>query len=64
MPKQNKNNFFFLVYLTGLSIIGFLATDMYLPAFEQMRVDLDTTKSSISATLSLFLAGYAIAQLL
>ena len=64
MPKQNKNNFFFLVYLTGLSIIGFLATDMYLPAFEQMRVDLDTTKSSISATLSLFLAGYAIAQLM
>ncbi|WP_158963571.1 purine nucleoside transporter PunC [Myroides fluvii] len=64
MPKQNKNNFLFLVYLTGLSIIGFLATDMYLPAFEQMRVDLDTTKSNISATLSLFLAGYAIAQLL
>lgn len=64
MPKQNKNNFFFLVYLAGLSIIGFLATDMYLPAFEQMRVDLATTKSSISATLSLFLAGYAIAQLI
>ncbi|MDM1044608.1 Bcr/CflA family multidrug efflux MFS transporter [Myroides sp. 1354] len=63
MP-QNKNNFFFLVYLTGLSIIGFLATDMYLPAFEQMRIDLDTTKSNISATLSLFLAGYAIAQLI
>jgi Bcr/CflA subfamily drug resistance transporter len=64
MPQNNKNSFFFLVYLAGLSIIGFLATDMYLPAFEQMRVDLDTTKSSISATLSLFLAGYAIAQLL
>lgn len=64
MPQQNKNNFFFLVYLAGLSIIGFLATDMYLPAFDIMRTDLDTTKSSISATLSLFLAGYAIAQLL
>jgi len=64
MPKQNKNSFFFLVYLAGLSIIGFLATDMYLPAFDKMRIDLDTTKSSISATLSLFLAGYAIAQLM
>ena len=64
MPKQNKNSFFFLVYLAGLSIIGFLATDMYLPAFETMRVDLQTTKSSISSTLSLFLAGYAIAQLM
>ena len=64
MPQQHKNSFFFLVYLVGLSIIGFLATDMYLPAFDKMRIDLDTTKSNISATLSLFLAGYAIAQLM
>ncbi|MNK17046.1 Inner membrane transport protein YdhC [compost metagenome] len=47
----------FYFFLTGLSIIGFLATDMYLPAFDKLRTDLDTTKSSISATLSLFLAG-------
>ncbi|MDR0228871.1 MAG: Bcr/CflA family multidrug efflux MFS transporter [Flavobacteriaceae bacterium] len=59
-----KNKYSFLIYLTGLSIIGFLATDMYLPAFDKMRLDLNTTKSNISATLSLFLAGYAIAQLL
>lgn len=64
MSQKNKNNLPFLIYLTGLSIIGFLATDMYLPAFEKMRLDLNTTKSNISATLSLFLAGYAIAQLL
>ncbi|MFM9402493.1 purine nucleoside transporter PunC [Myroides odoratimimus] len=64
MPQQHKNSFFFLVYLVGLSIIGFLATDMYLPAFDKMRIDFDTTKSNISATLSLFLAGYAIAQLM
>lgn len=37
---------------------------MYLPAFDKMRIDLRTSKSSITATLSLFLAGYAIAQLL
>lgn len=61
-PK--KNSFLFFLYLVGLSIIGFLATDMYLPAFDKMRVDLGTSKSSISATLSLFLAGYGIAQLL
>lgn len=64
MPNNKKNSFLFFIYLTGLSIIGFLATDMYLPAFDKMRIDLDTTKSSISATLSLFLAGYCIAQLL
>ncbi|MDR2223744.1 MAG: Bcr/CflA family multidrug efflux MFS transporter [Flavobacteriaceae bacterium] len=63
MDKAN-NKYSFLIYLTGLSIIGFLATDMYLPAFDQMRIDLNTSKSNISATLSLFLAGYAIAQLI
>ncbi|MCX2454263.1 purine nucleoside transporter PunC [Pedobacter sp. PLR] len=61
-PK--KNSFLFFLYLVGLSIIGFLATDMYLPAFDKMRLDLGTSKSNISATLSLFLAGYGIAQLL
>lgn len=61
---NKKNSFLFFIYLVGLSIIGFLATDMYLPAFDKMRIDLDTSKSSISGTLSLFLAGYGIAQLL
>lgn len=61
---NNKNSFLFFIYLAGLSIIGFLATDMYLPAFDKMRIDLGTSKSSISGTLSLFLAGYGIAQLL
>jgi Bcr/CflA subfamily drug resistance transporter len=64
MSKNKKNSFLFFVYLTGLSIIGFLATDMYLPAFDKMRIDLNASKGSISATMSLFLAGYAIAQLL
>lgn len=62
--NPNKNNFMFLVYLTGLSIVGFLATDMYLPAFDKMRLDLDTSHANISISLSLFLGGYAIAQLL
>lgn len=63
MLDKKKNSFLFLVYLVGLSIIGFLATDMYLPAFDMMRLDLATDKSNISASLSLFLAGYALAQL-
>lgn len=64
ISNYKKNNTLFLVYLAGLSIIGFLATDMYLPAFDKMRMALNTSKSSIGATMSLFLAGYAIAQLL
>lgn len=54
---------FFIVYLSLLSMLGFLATDMYLPAFEAMRQDLHTSAGMISASLSLFLAGFACAQL-
>lgn len=53
----------FLVWLAGLSVLGFLATDMYLPAFSAIQQDLDTSSAVVSATLSLFLAGFAIAQL-
>ncbi|URO01092.1 purine nucleoside transporter PunC [Leclercia adecarboxylata] len=54
----------FLVWLGGLSVLGFLATDMYLPAFSVMQEDLQTPAAAISASLSLFLAGFAFAQLL
>ena len=54
----------FLVWLGGLSVLGFLATDMYLPAFAAMQEDLQTPAAAISASLSVFLAGFAFAQLL
>ena len=50
--------------LAGLSVLGFLATDMYLPAFAAIQADLQTPASAVSASLSLFLAGFAAAQLL
>ncbi|WP_044177185.1 purine nucleoside transporter PunC [Phytobacter massiliensis] len=53
----------FLVWLAGLSVLGFLATDMYLPAFADIQQDLHTSAAAVSATLSLFLAGFAVAQL-
>ena len=53
----------FLVWLAGLSVLGFLATDMYLPAFANIQQDLNTSPAMVSATLSLFLAGFAVAQL-
>lgn len=53
----------FLVWLAGLSVLGFLATDMYLPAFAAIQQDLNTSASAVSASLSLFLAGFAIGQL-
>ena len=53
----------FLVWLAGLSVLGFLATDMYLPAFAAMQQDWNTSAASVSASLSLFLAGFALGQL-
>ncbi|ELY4525248.1 Bcr/CflA family multidrug efflux MFS transporter [Cronobacter turicensis] len=53
----------FLCWMAGLSVLGFLATDMYLPAFAVIEADLHTAPSAISASLSLFLAGFALAQL-
>ncbi|MDX7988198.1 Bcr/CflA family multidrug efflux MFS transporter [Xenorhabdus sp. 12] len=60
----NKNSIPFMFYLAGLSMLGYLAIDMYLPAFGAMKVDLDTSENAISASLSIFLAGFAFAQLL
>ncbi len=52
----------FLPYLAVLSMLGFLATDMYLPAFGDMQRDFATQPGTISASLSLFLGGFACAQ--
>lgn len=59
-----KPSFSFILYLSLLSVVGFLATDMYLPAFEAMRNDLQTSKNSISSSLSIYLGGFALAQLI
>lgn len=53
----------FLFWLAGLSVLGFLATDMYLPAFAVIQQDLHIQPAAVSASLSLFLAGFALAQL-
>lgn len=54
----------FLVYLAFLSMLGFLATDMYLPAFDAMQHDLlYADREKITMSMSVFLAGFAFAQL-
>jgi Bcr/CflA subfamily drug resistance transporter len=60
---KNKNPFFIL-YLSGLSMLGYLATDMYLPAFSIMQDDLNTSASVISGSLSIYLGGFALGQLI
>lgn len=54
----------FMLYLALLSTLGFLATDMYLPAFTAMQESFATSAGVISASLTVFLGGFACAQLL
>ncbi len=61
MKTQPKNTT--MIWFGALSMLGFLATDMYLPAFENIRNDFDTSSSLIGLTLSVFLLGMALGQL-
>lgn len=53
-----------LFYLAALSMLGFVATDMYLPAFKELEQHFGTGPEPIALSLSIFLAGLAIGQLL
>lgn len=53
-----------LFYLAALSMLGFVATDMYLPAFKILEDHFSTGPESIALSLSIFLAGMASGQLL
>lgn len=53
-----------LFYLAMLSMLGFIATDMYLPAFKAMEVDFATGPEQIALSLTVFLVGMALGQLL
>ncbi|OPA92695.1 Bcr/CflA family multidrug efflux transporter [Pseudomonas fluorescens] len=59
-----KNSFGFTGYLAGLSMLGYLAMDMYLPAFGAMGEQLQIGAGAVGASLSIFLAGFALGQLL
>ncbi|PSV28394.1 MULTISPECIES: purine nucleoside transporter PunC [unclassified Photobacterium] len=64
MNKQHaKPSKITLFWFACLSMLGFLATDMYLPAFETIRADFATTQSLIGLSLSIFLLGMALGQL-
>ncbi|MPW37961.1 purine nucleoside transporter PunC [Vibrio sp. B1Z05] len=52
-----------LGYLALLSMLGFIATDMYLPAFQTLQADFATGPEPIALSLSIFLVGLAMGQL-
>jgi DHA1 family bicyclomycin/chloramphenicol resistance-like MFS transporter len=54
----------FIVILGGLCTIGPFATDLYLPAMPTVAEDLGATTQAIALTVTTFLAGLALGQLL
>ncbi|MGQ3028253.1 MAG: multidrug effflux MFS transporter [Ferrovibrionaceae bacterium] len=53
-----------LALLTALSAFGMLATNLYLPSLPSLARTLGTDARGAQATLSVFLAGFAVAQLI
>ena len=55
----NMKFFIFLFYLALLSMLGFIATDMYLPAFKAIESSFNSSPSQVAMSLTCFLAGLA-----
>ncbi|MGW4057499.1 multidrug effflux MFS transporter [Amycolatopsis sp. NPDC004747] len=53
----------FVLVLGGLTAFGPLSIDMYLPALPRMAADLHAADSTVQLTLSAFIAGLALGQL-
>ncbi|OTA21787.1 multidrug transport system bicyclomycin resistance protein [Xenorhabdus beddingii] len=64
-PDKKNNLSFKLVLVLGmLSAIGALSTDMYLPLFPSISQTLNTTQAGVQLSLTSFMAGLAIGQLI
>ncbi|WP_428637036.1 purine nucleoside transporter PunC [Shewanella sp.] len=62
--NSKSANLLFFIYLALLSMLGFIATDMYLPAFKAIETSFDASATQVASSLTFFLAGLAIGQLL
>lgn len=64
MPKNPNNRFVIILIMGLLTAIGPLSIDMYLPAFRDIAVNLHTTVSEVTLSLSSFFIGISAGQLL
>ena len=66
LPRREtvRPTFRFILLLGLLDAFGPLGIDMYLPAFPQIERDLKAQGGAMQLTLSLFLAGLAVGQLI
>ncbi|MDK1326411.1 multidrug effflux MFS transporter [Arthrobacter sp. zg-Y1143] len=63
-PAKRPNGALLTGILALLTAVAPLSIDMYLPAFPHMAQDLDTTATGIQLTMTAFLVGLALGQLL
>lgn len=62
-PSRIEFNGELLFLLAGLAALGALATNIILPAFPEMAVELGASVKDLSATLSSFFVAFALGQL-
>ena len=61
--RSRRAHLKFILVLGGLSAFGPLSIDMYLPALPRMAGDLHAADTTVQLTLSAFIAGLALGQL-
>lgn len=60
---QGSQKFTFIVYAALLSVIGLFASDMYLPALNEVQESFKTSEAFVGLSLSIYMIGFAFAQL-
>ena len=64
MPILKADSFKVTLILAALVALGPMSTDMYLPALPRLTEELNTTIAVTQLSLSVFLVGFALAQLI
>lgn len=64
MSKTRPSNLFIILILGALTTITPFSIDMYLPAFQQIADEFNTTAAQISLSLSSYFVGMALGQII
>jgi DHA1 family bicyclomycin/chloramphenicol resistance-like MFS transporter len=64
MSSKNRYYFFIILILGSLATISPFSIDMYLPGFPAIAIDLHTTIDKVQLSLTAYLIGIALGQLL
>jgi MFS transporter, DHA1 family, multidrug resistance protein len=61
---KQKKGALFLVIIIMMTVIGLISTDIYLPSLPQIATDFHSSQDNAQFTISLFLLGLSISQLI